>query len=166
MNIMLKDVTPLPHHIKTINDTVMGGCSHSRVQITNQKIHFSGEVSLANNGGFASMRGQWPWLNQTIQRQSNGIRIRVQGDGKHYQLRLFTDDNNDGSAYVFNFETKANETCTIDIPLLAFAPRFRGRPVTRPKLKVGDILQYGLLIGDKQAGTFSLCLKKIDLIEC
>ena len=37
-----------------VNDGVMGGRSSSRVERTDEGIRFSGNLSLANNGGFAS----------------------------------------------------------------------------------------------------------------
>ncbi len=162
---MLKGATPLPHHIKIINDTVMGGCSHCRVQISNQNIHFRGEVSLANNGGFASMRGQWPWLNQTTSKESNAVRIKVQGDGKQYQFHLLTVDNHDGSAYVFDFETQADKICTIHMPLHAFSTRYRGRPIQKPPLQLNHVTEYGLLIGKQQTGEFQIVLKELSLTE-
>ncbi len=42
---------------RIVNDAVMGGLSSSTVSINNEgKILFSGNVSLDNNGGFASLR--------------------------------------------------------------------------------------------------------------
>lgn len=156
---------PLPHHIKIFNDTVMGGRSNSQVRISNQVIHFSGEVSLANNGGFASMRSQWPWVHRPMtSQQIDTIQITVQGDGKRYQFRLFTADNSDGSAYVYDFETVDKETTVITIALSVFSARFRGCAIQKPDLKLDNILEYGLLIGDKQVGCFSLCFKGIELI--
>jgi hypothetical protein len=42
---------------RIVNDGVMGGLSTSNVRINDEgKISFSGNVSLDNNGGFASLR--------------------------------------------------------------------------------------------------------------
>lgn len=41
---------------RIVNDGVMGGLSSSRVSVNDDKIIFSGNVSLENNGGFASLR--------------------------------------------------------------------------------------------------------------
>lgn len=157
---------PLPHQIRSINDTVMGGLSNSRVIMTEQGIGFCGEVSLANNGGFASMRGRW-LLNGDDQSKKNiaAIQLTVVGDGKRYQFRLFTADNHDGSAYVYNFDTQDGEAITITAPVSAFSASFRGRVIQKPPLKLENILEYGLLIGDKQVGAFSLLLKSIELLE-
>src|SRR5512141_1740627 len=42
---------------RVINDVVMGGVSTSRLRSTGGAMVFEGEVSLENNGGFASFRG-------------------------------------------------------------------------------------------------------------
>jgi hypothetical protein len=41
---------------QVVNDGVMGGLSASAFCVTNGVAVFRGEVSLVNNGGFASMR--------------------------------------------------------------------------------------------------------------
>ena len=41
---------------QVVNDDVMGGVSTSRFSVTNGVAVFRGEVSLENNGGFASVR--------------------------------------------------------------------------------------------------------------
>ena len=42
---------------QTVNDGVMGGLSEGKFKITDQKtLEFSGNLSLKNNGGFASVR--------------------------------------------------------------------------------------------------------------
>ena len=162
---MQSNVTPLPHHIKILNDTVMGGESNSSVRIINEKIHFSGDVSLANNGGFASMRGQWSPLNADKIKEAHSIQLMVKGDGHRYQFRLYTHDNDDGSAYVYGFDTIDGQAITIKVPLSEFKARFRGRPIKKPALKLSHVTEFGLLIGEQQAGEFNLLLKEISLSE-
>jgi NADH dehydrogenase [ubiquinone] 1 alpha subcomplex assembly factor 1 len=41
---------------RIVNDGVMGGLSSSKAIVEDDKIIFSGNVSLENNGGFASLR--------------------------------------------------------------------------------------------------------------
>lgn len=156
---------PLAQQAHTINDGVMGGRSSSRIQITPEGVQFSGVVSLANNGGFASMRGQWPYNVLPQQQTVDCIQLTLKGDGKCYQFRLFTAENSDGSAYVYSFATKATEITFLAVPLTAFSARFRGQFISKPKLKLEHIREYGLLIGDKQEGAFSLVLKEIKLME-
>jgi hypothetical protein len=64
-----------------VNDGVMGGISRSSLVI-NDAGHgqFSGHVSLANNGGFASIQ-----LNKTIKltKEKRFVVLRVKGDAKN-----------------------------------------------------------------------------------
>ena len=62
-----------------VNDGVMGGRSSSRVEGTGEGIRFSGNLSLANNGGFASMRSRPKELSL---KSSDTIVLRVRGDGR------------------------------------------------------------------------------------
>ena len=77
-----------------INDGVMGGLSQSRFKLDgNGYAIFSGNVSLENNGGFASVRTQIENMDLS---DYDGALIRVKGDGKKYNLRFRTDENFDG----------------------------------------------------------------------
>ena len=64
----------------TVNDNVMGGVSNSLVVVNTelQRLSFTGDVSLENNGGFASTRSQWTNYNLGT---FDGIALRVRGDG-------------------------------------------------------------------------------------
>ena len=74
---------------KTINDDVMGGISTSDIIYNNNDYAiFSGNVSLENNGGFASIRRQLSGVNLY---NKKSIVLKVKGDGKNYQLRIKTD---------------------------------------------------------------------------
>jgi monofunctional biosynthetic peptidoglycan transglycosylase len=144
---------------RVINDGVMGGLSLSRIEITSDRTAiFRGDVSLENNGGFASVRRvpRSYGLDGTA-----GLRLRVRGDGKTYQLRLRTGDDYDGVAYRASFEPQADWS-RIELLFEDFVPSFRGRIVRAPKLDPADIRQIGFLIGDKQEGPFEL---EIDCIE-
>jgi monofunctional biosynthetic peptidoglycan transglycosylase len=144
-----------------VNDGVMGGRSESNLQFLPDSTGlFSGEVSLANNGGFASTR--------TLPRDFglggyDGIQIRVKGDGRCYQFRIRTDARFDGVAYKQEFETRADEWLVIDLPFERFTASFRGRPVAAAgPVDPTAIRQIGFLIADKKAGPFEL---KVDYIR-
>ena len=79
-----------------VNDDVMGGISQSRPELTIRKtLRFFGEVSLENNGGFASIRTDARPFGIG---DGDGIRINVKGDGKVYQLRVQISNWYDGIA--------------------------------------------------------------------
>ena len=72
-----------------VNDSVMGGISQSQFTLTeNGAARFEGTLSLANNGGFASVR-TYP-IDYKLA-DYDGVKIRFKGDGRQYKLRLRTD---------------------------------------------------------------------------
>lgn len=149
-------------HWQTINDTVMGGVSTSRFYHEFGYGVFEGDVSLDNNGGFASVRR----LIAPKFYHNGIIRLSVKGDGRTYQLRIKTHDIYQGAAYVAEFTTTANQWQQLSFSEDDFSPRFRGRfIVDAPPLKFGDAIQVGLLIGDKTAGKFKLQVQAIEALD-
>lgn len=146
---------------KIVNDGVMGGLSQSGIEIKPaSRAVFSGELSLKNNGGFASVR-RLPH-DYDLERYE-GFLLRVKGDGRTYQLRVRTDERFDGIAYRAEFKTKANKWMTVDIPFPSFEPTFRGRSVPDVgELQSKRVRQIGFLIADKREGRFRV---EIDWIQ-
>lgn len=144
-----------------VNDGVMGGLSQSRPQITDRNtLVFAGNVSLENNGGFASIRHVADPFDIG---RGNGILLRVKGDGKAYQLRVRTSDAFDGIAYKADFRTAAGEPQEFRLPWSAFTATYRGRHVMdAPALNPVNIRQVSFLIADKQAGPFELEIGTIE----
>ncbi len=143
-----------------INDGVMGGKSSSRMRLSG-KGHavFEGIVSLENRGGFASIRANTAVLAAP---GIVGYRITVLGDGKRYKLNLRTDDAFDGVSYQAEFCPALAQWCTLDLPLAAFAPSYRGRLVSdAPMLDPAKVRQAGWMIAARQAGPFQLGIESI-----
>ena len=138
-----------------VNDGVMGGRSSSEIRSTGDgSAVFQGNLSLENNGGFASIRTDVP---AGVLAGRSRLVIRVRGDGKRYQVRLRTSGSFDGIAYRADFETTANAWTTIEIPLEIFEPSFRGyRPPNAEPLDPAEVRQIGLMLTDKQEGPFRL----------
>jgi hypothetical protein len=145
-----------------IDDRVMGGRSASRLR-HDPAGHavFEGEVSLADGGGFASVRSRPLPLGDA---QAVACRIEVLGDGKRYKLSVRTDDLFDGVTYQVAFAPRPGEWTVVRLPLASFEPTRRGRPVERASaLRAESLRQLGLVIGDRQAGTFALAVRSIAL---
>jgi NADH dehydrogenase [ubiquinone] 1 alpha subcomplex assembly factor 1 len=138
-----------------VDDVVMGGVSSSRLSPGPQHTAvFSGVLSLAHGGGFASVRSTPRHVGLSA---FEGLEIRVRGDGKRYRLRLRTEPGSDGIAYQARFDTDLGNWQTLRFPFDAFSPTYRGRAVPEaPALDAGQVHSFGFLIGDKQAGPFNL----------
>lgn len=143
----------------SVDDRVMGGVSTSLITATPEGLEFSGVVSLANNGGFASIRAR-PRAYDLA--GTTTLILRVQGDGQIYKLALRTDETFDGVQYQARFATRAGEWIEVVMPMTDFRPTFRGRLVAdAPALDPARIRGFGFLIADRQAGPFRLVVESI-----
>jgi monofunctional biosynthetic peptidoglycan transglycosylase len=142
-----------------VNDSVMGGLSRSNLRVVDNIALFEGILSLANNGGFASVRRIGPIA---LNGKNDPINLEYLGDGRNYQLRLRTNKTMDGVAYVANFSTSAENWQTISFKENDFTPQFRGRLVSgAPKLSFAEVKQIGFMLADKNPGQFVLAIKNI-----
>jgi monofunctional biosynthetic peptidoglycan transglycosylase len=138
-----------------VNDGVMGGVSSSRfARNTDGYAVFSGEVSLENNGGFASVRTQprdWQLPH------SDAFVLRVRGDGKRYKFTARMSRAWDSPQYQAGFVTRSGEWQEIRLPISGFQASFRGRVLpNEPPLDPTQVTSIGFLIADQQAGPFRL----------
>jgi hypothetical protein len=147
---------------RAIDDRVMGGVSRSRLR-HDRAGHavFEGEVSLAQNGGFASVRSS---PGERGQAGATACLIEARGDAKQFKLSLLTDDDFDSVNYQASFTTMGHDWQTISLPLSAFRASFRGRDVPgAPALDPARIRQVGLMIAARQTGPFALDIRRIAL---
>jgi len=146
----------------TVNDPVMGGKSTARIESGNGGLVFSGNISLENNGGFASARGP---QDPDIGRRATGaksIGVRALGDGKTYLLKV-------GAAgqpwsYVQRFGTEAGVPRSYELPVENFEPvgmRLDPAPDAPPTMDPSRISQVAVYILDEQQGPFELTLIEI-----
>lgn len=144
----------------SIDDRVMGGVSNSRLRFEKAGYAvFEGEVSLERKGGFASVRSRPIHLGVP---KTTCYWLEVKGDGKRYKLNLRTDDGFDGPNYQAVFAPPEGQWTTIELPVQAFNPSFRGRSVEgAAPLDPLRVRQVGLMIADRQEGSFSLAVRSI-----
>lgn len=153
-----------------LDDVVMGGVSQSGIQIGSATANFSGTVSTANSGGFASVRTRnfEPPLNLS---EFDGIELRVKGDGNRYKFMLRTETRWDGVAHCYSFDTVADTWITVQIPFNAFTPVFRAKTVSNSPIDPSHIHAMQLMLSkfeydgklnpQFQAGFFQLQVESI-----
>jgi NADH dehydrogenase [ubiquinone] 1 alpha subcomplex assembly factor 1 len=142
-----------------VNDGVMGGRSQSTFTLNaDGNGLFQGKVSLENNGGFASVHYRF---NPVEAGNSTNLVIRLKGDGKKYQARIYA-NTSDSYSYIAFFET-SGEWQSIEIPLKSMYPSFRGRKLDKPNFSEGTIEEIAILIGNKKAEPFQLEINKLEL---
>lgn len=147
---------------RPIDDRVMGGLSRSRLRHEPAgHAVFEGELSLEQNGGFASVR------SSPGERGHPGAAVclvDVRGAGRAYKLSLFVDDAFDSVPYQAGFAPAGSGWQTLHLPLAAFRASFRGRDMPgAPPLDAARIRQVGLMIAARQAGPFALDIRRIAL---
>ena len=137
-----------------VNDGVMGGVSQSSLRQDVDGMFFEGVVSLENNGGFASMRSsvRFPQGTQLIE-------LIAKGDGKRYKLVLRT-ELAPRVTYVADFIALPTWQ-TYRFNLSQFKSTFRGRDVNAPTLSFSNVIDFGILISNNQAGSFAIQLKTL-----
>lgn len=143
------------------NDDVMGGMSKGGAAIKDGILHFSGSLSLENNGGFAQIR--MTGLDYNLSGKT-GVKLRIQGDGRTYQFRLATEARYRGSriAYSVPFATKTGESSETLVAFADLKPSHHGESLTGPPADLSQVKEISLLIGDQREGAFSL---KVDWIK-
>lgn len=140
---------------RVVNDGVMGGVSTSRLSPADGAMLFAGELSLENNGGFASFRGP-----AEFPAGSAALLLTVRGDGKRYKLVLKPDEGASTVQYQAAF-VAPHAWQTLRFEAADFTASFRGRPAAAPALRFADVRHCGLLISDRQVGPFKIELKQI-----
>jgi hypothetical protein len=149
------DLEPEPWQVT--NDAVMGGVSLGEIVAVDNGLRFQGELSLENNGGFASVRRPFHGRLDNVR----GIRLRVAGDGRRYQFRVKVNDNVGGFSWRHVFATDGSWQ-TIELLFDDFDGVFRGRKISGVGLlDATKIRQLGFLLADGKAGAFRLDIATI-----
>jgi NADH dehydrogenase [ubiquinone] 1 alpha subcomplex assembly factor 1 len=148
---------------RAIDDAVMGGVSSSAISYVPEcRAVFSGTVSLAKNGGFASVRSP----SFAVLGGGGVFLLTVRGDGKRYKFSVRTDAAFDGVSYQAAFQPPPGEWVVVRLAAADFLPKWRGRIVNNaPQLDPARAQQLGLMIADLQAGGFRLEVAAIELAD-
>lgn len=142
-----------------VDDVVMGGQSAGNYYLSSEGFGvFEGNISLANNGGFSSVRHN---LNVAGIKSFNKIILTLKGDAKDYQFRIKS-NLSERHSYISSFHT-SGELQKIEISLEDMYPVFRGQKLDLPNFSDDSIQEITFLIGNKENESFKLILDKIEL---
>ncbi|MBF2003340.1 MAG: CIA30 family protein [Synechococcales cyanobacterium M58_A2018_015] len=128
-----------------LDDVVMGGVSESSLRLADGVAYFSGVVSTANSGGFASVRTRnlEPALDLS---QYDGVELRVKGDGKRYKFMLRSETRWDGVAYCASFDTVPDRWVTVRLPFTSLIPVFRAKTVNVGPVDTRHVSAFQLML--------------------
>ena len=155
-----------------VDDGVMGGRSSSQASTVNMDsgnpaqngngvMRFAGNLSLENNGGFASVRSR-PSGSLGLD-PGETIVLRVKGDGRRYTFNLYTPDRRTAFSYQMQFNTKAGQWTEVKLPVDQFVAHSFGRPIPNMKLTPSQVQSVGILLGDKKQGPFEILIDWINV---
>lgn len=141
------------------DDVIMGGRSKSTlVRDPAGHIVFSGDVSLENNGGFASIQNHFAPIDVS---KYTHVVIRLKGDGKKFRY-LVEAEKNARHYYVSEFSTNG-EWQEIKIPLREMYPVRRGDRLDIPNFPGKTMTQSRFMIANGRAEAFRLEVASIRL---
>ena len=140
---------------QAVNDGVMGGVSDGRFKVTPEKtLEFFGNLSLENNGGFASVRTKPADFDI---KAGDTLVIRVKGDGRDYVLNIYTQSRRMAFSYRAPLPTTKDEWQEVEIPLADFIPTAFGRRVQgMGPVEPDQINGLGVMLSDKKPVPFKM----------
>ncbi len=143
------------------NDVVMGGRSGSQLKMTDGNYaHFTGRVSLENNGGFCSIHQNSEQEPFIISAASDAFILNLKGDSKDYNFRIRTPKGR--HSYASTFSTNNNGVWeTITIPFKSMQATYRGEVVNVPNYNGENVVEMQLLIGNKREENFEIFVQSI-----
>lgn len=143
-----------------VNDGVMGGSSQSSIHLDKDgNAVFSGQISLENNGGFASVRYE---TSQKDVQDYPYVNLRVKGKPSTYQFRVKKSKAEEAHSYVQTFDV-TSEWKTVRLKLSTFYPVYRGRNLNLPNFDADVIQEIAILIGNKTEEEFQIEIDKMYL---
>ena len=142
-------------HWRVLNDGVMGGLSQSTLELKAGSALFRGQVSLENNGGFASLRS--PFQSYDLSGYQR-VTIRYRGKGQSFGLTFEQDRRFYIPYYKKVFTPKTGDWEVVTMNLSEFEAYRVGRPIGRyfAAEERADVIRIGVITNDKQVGPFEL----------
>jgi hypothetical protein len=140
----------------------MGGVSSGQLTLTDGVLVFTGDLSLDNNGGFASMRSPAIDPQQAAEWATRpGPRIQVEGDGRTWTVEVRTLDGDGG--WISPLATSADAATDTELPWTEFEPvtRFLDPRDTDVPLDPARIVSIAFYLVDGIEGPFTLGVRAI-----
>ena len=147
---------------QAVNDTVMGGVSSGELAWSDGMLVFTGELSLDNGGGYASMRSDRIEPEEAAEWAGRpGPRIVADGDGRAWTVEVRTDDDDGG--WISAMQTSADGLTEVELPWASFSPVTRfldPRPSAEP-LDPARVVTVAFYLVDGVEGPFRLGVRSI-----
>lgn len=138
-----------------IDDGVMGGLSKGNLDFADNKLIFSGKVSLENNGGFSSLKSPFQKTDLSAYKE---LVMRVKGEGQKFAFTMETSRTWYYPNFKKELELEGGDWQTLRIPLAEFEKTQVGRPMGEQMQKsdLAQVLRIGFITNSKKASSFKL----------
>ncbi|MGB1636899.1 MAG: CIA30 family protein, partial [Flavobacteriales bacterium] len=144
---------------RPLNDGVMGGMSTGRIVWAEESLVWGGATSLANNGGFASIRSPWGETNLTGMTQ---VVVVCRGYGGPFKLTLETSERWWMPYAYTSFEPSSEwEEIVLHLPDFQWSQAQMGDLKAVSGSELGSVLRVGLMKYDGTAQPFELEVRSI-----
>lgn len=138
----------------SVNDGVMGGVSKGGFKRSEEgTLLFSGNLSLDNNGGFASIRTK---PNPMDLSGMDSIVVKAKGDGRTYWVELRVSRQMGASSYRADLPTTAGKWTEVVVPIKDFKLQAFGQNLPANPINPANVESIGFTLADKKAGPFDL----------
>jgi hypothetical protein len=140
-------MTPIGTSWEMLTDAVMGGLSQGRLGVatTDGKaaVRLTGDISLANNGGFVQMALDLAPSGTVDATGWTGIALKVSGNGEGYKMHLRTSDfSRPWQSYRADFVAGA-APAVIRLPFAAFQPHRTDAQIDLSRLRRVGLVAIG-----------------------
>jgi len=131
-----------------VSDRVMGGVSSGKIAFVNEdersSMHLTGQVSLANNGGFIQARTNLNPKGRSFDaRRFTGVKLRAKGNSQQYAIHLRTAETRMPWQYYQAAFSTNGQWQEIKIPFTLFKPDSLQSPLNTRTLKSVAIVAIG-----------------------
>ncbi len=140
------------------NDGVMGGLSQGYLRENDSSLVFYGELSLENNGGFSRTQRRMENIDYS---DFKGVRMRMRGDARTYTFTVESHSGSYGPSYQMKFKAEG-EWKEYFFPFEELSGSIRGRKTGKNFDNPEELRRIGILLADKEAGSFKLEIDWID----
>lgn len=146
----------------SVNDDVMGGKSKGGIERSDRgTLLFKGNLSLENNGGFASIRSDSKPLDLS---GLKALAVRAKGDGRTYWIELRVTRQMRASSYRADFPTEKGKWRDVVIPLENFKLQAFGQLLPSEPINPEAVESVGFTLADKKSGEFGLEIESIKAV--
>lgn len=147
----------------SVNDDVMGGVSKGGFERTDRgTLLFKGDLSLENNGGFASIRSKPKAMDLS---GTQGLAVKGKGDGRTYWIELRVKGQMRASSYRADLPTTEGKWEDTVIPIGSFKLQAFGEVLPSEPVDLAEVESVGFTLADKKEGDFKLEIESIKAVR-